>query len=102
MWFLSTHIRKFLDFHSGAAEVPILLGYDTVPQLRRKKASPTLLHGAQPSSEANSFTASQEISHILWNRKFVTTFTTAFLLSLSCARLIHSTLPTPFPTFYGM
>jgi len=30
-----------------------------------------------PTSEANRFSASQEIPYILWNAKFITTFTIA-------------------------
>ena len=37
-----------------------------------------------PSWEANWFSASQEIPCILWNLKFITAFTSALHLSLSC------------------
>jgi len=40
-----------------------------------------------PSWEVNQFSASQEIPHILWNPKFITTFTSTHHLSLSWARL---------------
>jgi hypothetical protein len=36
-----------------------------------------------PSWEANRFSASQEIPRILWNRKFITAFTSVLHLSLS-------------------
>jgi hypothetical protein len=44
-----------------------------------------------PSWEANLFAASQEIPHILWNRRFITTFTSTRHLSLSWASSIQST-----------
>ena len=42
-----------------------------------------------PSWETNRFSASQEIPSILWNRRFITAFTTARQLSLSWARSIQ-------------
>jgi hypothetical protein len=44
------------------------------------------------SSEANSYSASQEVPHISWNPRFITVFTTARHLSIAWARLIQ---PTP-------
>ena len=43
-----------------------------------------------PSWEANRFSASQEIHHILWTRRFITAFTSARHLSLHWASLIQS------------
>ena len=43
-----------------------------------------------PSWEANRFSASQEIPHILCNPLFIASFTGARHLSLSCARSIQS------------
>jgi hypothetical protein len=48
-----------------------------------------------PSWEANSYTASQEISHILWNRKFIIVFTRGHHWSLSWARFNQSTTSHP-------
>ena len=45
--------------------------------------------------EANRFSASQEIPHILWNPKFITAFTSARQLSLSWANSIQSIPPYP-------
>jgi len=48
-----------------------------------------------PSWKVNKFSASQEIHRILWNRRFITTFTRSFHLSLFWARSIQSMLPHP-------
>ena len=48
-----------------------------------------------PSWEANRFSASQEIPHILWNPKVHTVYTSARHLSLSWARSIQSIPPYP-------
>ena len=48
-----------------------------------------------PSWAANRFAASQEIPRILWNPRFITTFTSTRHLSLSWASSIQSTLPHP-------
>jgi hypothetical protein len=47
-----------------------------------------------PPWEANSNSASQEISRLLWNSRFITLFTTAPPpRCLSCASCVHSTPP---------
>ena len=48
-----------------------------------------------PSWEANQFLASQEISYILWNPKFIAALTRARHLSLSWASSIQSIPPHP-------
>ena len=48
-----------------------------------------------PSWEANCFSASQEIPHILWNPKLITAFTSVCRLSLSRARSSHFMPPHP-------
>jgi hypothetical protein len=54
------------------------------------------LHGAQrTSSEANSFSASQEIPAFYGTQRFIPTFTSARHLSLSWARPIQSISPDP-------
>jgi len=45
--------------------------------------------------EANRFSASQDILCVLWNPKFITTFTSARHLSLTWARSIQLTYPPP-------
>jgi len=57
-----------------------------------------LLHGVENSSESNQFSASQEISHILWNRKVHYLVYKNLHLSLSRATSIHS-IPSN-PTFW--
>jgi len=48
-----------------------------------------------PFSEANSHSACQEITCLLWNPRFITVFTRVRHWSLSWARCIHSTLFHP-------
>ena len=48
-----------------------------------------------PSWEANLFSGSQGTPRILWNRRFITTFTSVRHLFLSWSRSIHSLLPHP-------
>jgi len=49
------------------------------------------------SWEANRSLATQEIPRILWNPKFITTYTSARHLPLSWARLIQSMPRIPLP-----
>ena len=49
------------------------------------------------SWEANRSLATQEIPRILWNPKFITTYTSARHLPLSWANSIQSSQPLPIP-----
>ena len=53
--YLLTYLLSYLLTHLFTYLITYLLTY--------------LLHGAEPSSETNRFSASQEIPHILWNPK---------------------------------
>jgi len=49
-----------------------------------------------PYWEANRWSANQEVPRSLWNRKFISTFTSARIMPLFCARWIQSMPPSHF------
>jgi hypothetical protein len=61
---------------------------------------PTHWTEGSPSWEANSSSASQEIFRILWNKRFISEFTTARHLSLPCppSHILKIHLNIIFPT----